>query len=63
MPARSEVEAAALRALKEEVACIPHENKSALVHAQRMSPDLVDDDHLLSFLRFENLDVDVSYSC
>lgn len=56
----SEIETAALRALKEELSNIPHDEKSALVHVQRIQPDLVDDDHLVSFLRVEKFDVDVS---
>ena len=59
-----EPKAAALLALKEALATVPHDEKSSLVHAQRIKPDLVDDDHLMGFLEVEGLNVNVSFeSC
>ena len=54
------VETASLRELKDELSNMPHDEKSALVHVQRVAPNLVDDDHLLVFLRGEDFDVNVS---
>ena len=51
-----------LNVVKEKLSNIPHDEKSALVHVQRIRPELVDDEHILQFLRVENFDVDVSYS-
>jgi len=51
--------AAALHSLKEELANLPHREKSPLVHAQQINPDLVDDEHLLSFLQAECFNVGV----
>mmetsp|Transcript_26827 Transcript_26827/g.48399 ORF Transcript_26827/g.48399 Transcript_26827/m.48399 type:complete len:133 (+) Transcript_26827:146-544(+) len=56
----SEVETSALHALKEELSRIPHEEKSSLVHVQRVQPDLVDDDHMISFLHSEDFDVSLA---
>jgi len=53
----SEVETTALHALKEELSSIPHEEKSSLVHVQRVQPDLVDDNHMIRFLQAEDFDV------
>ena len=50
-----------LHAVKEKLSIIPHEEKSALVHVQRIRPELVDDEHIMQFLRVENFNVDVSY--
>ena len=58
--ASPEKEAASLRELKEQLSDVPHEEKSALVHVQRVAPELVDDDHVLCFLRGERFDVRVS---
>ena len=52
-----------LHAVKEKLSNIPHDEKSALVHVQRIHPELADDEHILQFLRVENFDVDVSYIC
>ena len=49
-----------LHAVKEKLSNIPHEEKSALVHVQRIRPELVDDKHILQFLSVENFNVDVS---
>lgn len=54
------VEAASVSVLKEKLADIPHDEKSALVHVQRVAPALVNDNHLLIFLRHKGFDVDVS---
>ncbi|KAL9178260.1 hypothetical protein ACHAXT_001804 [Thalassiosira profunda] len=54
------VEGDALRALKEALANVPHEEKASLVHAQRLAPGLVDDEHLRGFLWAENFDVDLA---
>ena len=51
-----------LNVVKEKLSNIPHDEKFALVHVQRIRPELVDDEHILQFLRVENFDVDVSYS-
>ena len=50
-----------LHAVKEKLSNIPHDEKSALVHVQRISPEMVNDEHIMRFLRVENFDVDVSY--
>ena len=52
-------EARALGALKEALATKPHEEKSLLVHVQRVRPELADDEHLLGFLRTEDYNVEV----
>jgi len=52
------VEAASVSVLKEKLADIPHDEKSALVHVQRVAPALVNDNHLLIFLRHKGFDVD-----
>ena len=49
-----------LRELRREISDMPHHKISALVHAQRIQPDLVTDEHMLGFLRVENFDVKVS---
>ncbi|KAL9178851.1 hypothetical protein ACHAXT_003982 [Thalassiosira profunda] len=51
-------EARALGALKEALATKPHEEKSWLVHVQRVRPELADDEHLLGFLRTEDYNVE-----
>ena len=48
--------------LKAELAILPDHLKSELVHAQRVAPDLVDDEHLSKFLHAENLNCEVSYA-
>ena len=58
-PASPEAEITLLRALKEALSNLPHRKKSELVHVQRVAPGLVDDDHLLIFLRGEGFDVEV----
>ena len=55
-------ETAALCQLKAELAIIPDHEKSELVHAQRVAPDLVDDEHLSKFLHAENFNCEVSYA-
>ena len=55
-------ETAALCQLKAELAIIPDHLKSELVHAQRVAPDLVDDEHLSKFLHAENFHCEVSYA-
>jgi hypothetical protein len=55
-------ETAALCQLKAELAIIPDHLKSELVHAQRVAPDLVDDEHLSKFLHAENFNCEVSYA-
>ena len=49
-----------LQQLKEKLDAIPHETKSSFVHAQQVSPELVNDEHLLGFLYAEKFDIDVS---
>eukprot|EP00804_Cyclotella_cryptica_P001423 CCRYP_003676-RA/>CCRYP_003676-RA protein AED:0.16 eAED:0.16 QI:336/0.8/0.83/1/0.8/0.66/6/0/484 len=46
----------ALRQMKQELTRVPHCQQSALVHAQRISPNLVDDRSLLMFLEAESFD-------
>ena len=54
--------AAALRALMAELYDMPHhDQKSAFVNVQRERPELVDDSHLMRFLRVEQ-DFNVSVS-
>jgi hypothetical protein len=53
-------EVASLRELKEKLSDLPDVEKSALVHVQRVAPALVDDEHLLIFLRVDGFDVAVS---
>ena len=55
-----DAEAAYLRVLKDELSNMPHDEKSALVHVQRVASNLVDDNHLLIFLRREDYDAHVS---
>ena len=55
----TDTESKALHSLKLALSNIPHEEKSALVHAQRTESGLVNDDHLLSFLRVEDFDINV----
>lgn len=57
-----DTETAALCQLKAELAILPDHLKSELVHAQRVAPDLVDDEHLSKFLHAENFNCEVSYS-
>ena len=57
-----DTETAALCQLKAELAIIPDHLKSELVHAQRVAPDLVDDEHLSKFLHAENFICEVSYA-
>ena len=57
---KAAVEAASLRALKKKLEGTSHDEKSALAYVQRVAPALVDDDHLLIFLRHRGFDVDVS---
>ena len=54
---------AALCQLKAKLAIIPDHLKSELVLAQRVAPDLVDDEHLSKFLHAENFNCEVSYAC
>ena len=57
---KAAVAAASLRALKEKLACVPRDKHSSFVRVRQSAPALVDDDHLLIFLRAEGYDVDVS---
>lgn len=53
-----------LRALKAVLSDLPHEDLAALAHVQRLRPELVDDGHLLRFLRAEGFDPRVSvFAC
>ena len=61
-PSSVHTETAALCQLKAELAIIPDHLKSELVHAQRVAPDLVDDEHLSKFLHAENFNCEVSYA-
>jgi len=50
-----------LQQLKAKLDSTPHEMKSSLVYAQQqVSPELVNDEHLLGFLYAEKFDIDVS---
>ena len=49
-----------LQQLKEKLANVEQADKSSLVYAQKVSADLVNDDHLLGFLYAEKFDIDVS---
>ena len=49
-----------LQQLKEKLANVEQADKSSLVHAQQISLELVNDEHLLGFLYAEKFDVDVS---
>ena len=51
-----------LQQLKEKLANVEQADKSSLVHAQQISLELVNDEHLLGFLYAEKFDVDVSRS-
>lgn len=50
----------ALHKMKHELTKMPHYEQSAFVHAQRISPNLVDDQSLLMFLQTESFDASVS---
>ena len=50
----------ALQQLREKLDATPPEVKSSLVYAQQVSPDLINDDHLLGFLYVEKFNIDVS---
>lgn len=53
---QAEIEKAALLALKVELATLPLSQKSsAFLNVQRIEPQLVDDQHLMTFLRAEGL--------
>jgi len=49
-----------LQQLKAKLDSTPNEMKSSLVYAQQVSPELVNDEHLLGFLYAEKFDIDVS---
>ena len=49
-----------LQQLKAKLDSTPYEMKSSLVYAQQVSPELVNDEHLLGFLYAEKFDIDVS---
>lgn len=51
----------AIHTVKIHLSNIPHDEKSAFVHVQRVCPELVNDKHILQFLRVENFDTNVSY--
>ena len=51
----------AIHAVKVHLSNIPHEEKSAIVHVQHVRPELVNDKHILQFLRVEKFDINVSY--
>ena len=61
-PTSPETEAAFLPVLKEALSDLPHDKKSELVHVQQVAPDLVNDDHLLIFLRWGDFNVEVNSS-
>ena len=50
----------AIHTVKVHLSNIPHEEKSAFVHVQRVRPELVNDEHIQQFLRVENFDTKVS---
>lgn len=50
-----------LRQLKAELASIPDDMKVSFVHAQRIAPDLVNDEHLSAFLYAEKFNTEVSF--
>ncbi len=58
-----ELTAVSLHLLKASLSSKPHEEKSVFAHVQRIRPDLVNDDHMLKFLRVDDFDVDVSLCC
>ena len=49
----------ALRALKDELSNIPHDEKSSFVHVQRVRPELLNDEHYIGFLTVEKFDIGV----
>ena len=57
---KAAVEVASLRVLKEKLSNLPNDKKSELVKVQQLAPTLVDNHHLLLFLRAERFDVNVS---
>ena len=59
-PADAQKEETALQQLREKLDATPPEMKSSLVYAHQVSPDLINDDHLLGFLYAEKFDIDVS---
>ena len=61
-PTSPETEAAFLPVLKEALSNLPNDKNSELVHVQQVAPDLVDDDHLLIFLRWGDFNVEVNSS-
>ena len=60
LPTDAQNEEVALQQLREKLDATPPEVKSSLVYAQQVSPDLINDDHLLGFLYAEKFDIDVS---
>ena len=50
----------AIHTVKVELSNIPHEEKSAFVHVQRVRPELVNDDHIQQFLSVDKFDTKVS---
>ena len=60
LPTDAQNEEVALQHLREKLDATPPEVKSSLVYAQQVSPDLINDDHLLGFLYAEKFDIDVS---
>ena len=59
VPTSSEEREKLLLKLKCRLSDTPHEHKSAYAHAQRANSKLVDDDHLMLFLEYNNFDVEV----
>lgn len=60
LPTDAQNEEVALQHLREKLDTTPPEVKSSLVYAHQVSPDLINDDHLLGFLYAEKFDIDVS---
>lgn len=59
VPTSSEERKLLLNQLKCRLSDTPHELKAAYAHAQRVNSKIVDDDHLLLFLEYDNFDVEV----
>lgn len=57
----SETQLYALRELRERLCDIPHDEKSAFTYVERTQPHLVNDEHLLGFLRVEEFNIDVRF--
>jgi len=60
VPTSSEERKLLLNQLKCRLSDTPHELKAAYAHAQRVNSKIVDDDHLLLFLEYDNFDVEAA---